>query len=215
MFRAYGPQRWWPGETEFEVAVGALLTQNTSWKNVERAIGNLRAEGMLNFAALAAAPQGELERLIRPAGTFRVKARRLRNLLDWMARECRGMLARLRRRPWTEVRTSLLGVNGIGPETADSILLYALGKPVFVIDAYTRRVLSRHGFVNAEEGYSDVQRIFQDHLPPDAARFNEYHALIVRLAKEHCRARPICDGCPLDGLWKVSPAPRPVLEKKK
>lgn len=192
-----------------------MLTQNTSWRNVERAIGNLRAEGRLSYPALSGTSRPELERLIRPAGTFRVKAERLRHLLDWMARECGGELSRLRERPWNEVRASLLEVHGVGPETADSILLYALGQPVFVIDAYARRVLSRHGLLVAAASYAEAQRLFHDHVTPEAARYNEYHALIVRLGKEHCRARAFCDGCPLDALWPASPAPRPVQEKKK
>ncbi len=206
----YGPQDWWPGETDFEVAVGAILTQNTAWSNVEKAIGNLSRAGRLTWSALAETPQEELERLIRPAGYFRVKARRLRNFLEWMGRECAGDLSRLRGRPWAEVRDSLLEVNGIGPETADSILLYALDQPSFVVDAYTRRIFSRHGWVDGEIRYGDLRALFQDRLPADAAMYNEYHGLLVKLAKEHCRARPSCDGCPLDGLWGASPAQRPT-----
>ncbi len=211
---AFGPQRWWPGESDFEVAIGAVLTQNTAWTNVERAIANLRAAGCLGFRELRSLPHAQLERLIRPAGMYRVKAGRLRNLLDWMERECGGDLARLRSRPWPELRESLLHVHGVGPETADSILLYALGMPVFVVDAYTRRILGRHGFVAPEAGYSEIQQRFHRELRPDPPVYNEYHALLVRLAKVHCRTLPRCDGCPLDRLWSVSPARRPVPAAK-
>lgn len=213
LFAAWGRQFWWPGETPLEIAVGAVLTQNTNWRNAARAIRNVRDAGAWDFAALCAASTEDLERWFRPAGTHRVKARRVRHLLDWLERECQGEWARLAERSLPDLRASLLGVHGIGPETADAILLYAVGLPVFVIDAYTRRVLSRHGWIAPDAGYAEAQAWFSRQLSHDAAQFNEYHALLVLLGKEHCRTRPKCDGCPLDSMWLVSPAVRPVQQE--
>jgi endonuclease III related protein len=180
----YGPQHWWPGETPFEVCVGAILTQNTNWQNVERAIANLRRAGKLSFARLYHTPMAELKELIRPAGFFNVKAKRLRNFLEFLQGACHGRLEELAKKPWPVARAELLAVNGIGNETADSILLYALSKPVFVIDAYTKRMLLRHGFRNEAESYAGMQELFMTHIPPDVAVYNEYHALIVQLGKD-------------------------------
>lgn len=202
LLERFGPQGWWPGDTPLEVAVGAVLTQNAAWTNVARAIENLKEAGLLDGRAalgrLLALPADRLEYLIRPSGYYRLKARRLRSLLEFLA--ARGGLEGLARVETAALREALLGVRGVGPETADSLLLYALGRPVFVIDAYTRRMLLRHGLAAEEDGYAELQALFMDNLAADARLFNEYHALIVRLAKEHCRARPRCQGCPLEGL---------------
>jgi len=184
LLKTYGPQDWWPAETPFEVMVGAILVQNTNWTNVERAITALKARKLLDLGRLRALSDSELADLIRPAGYFRVKARRLRNLLDFLASACGGNIRRMADFPVEVLRQQLLSVNGIGPETADSILLYALDKPVFVVDAYTRRLLNRHGFPEAASDYQKIQSLFTTHLAPDARLFNEYHALIVRLGKD-------------------------------
>lgn len=193
----YGPQAWWPGQTPFEVMVGAVLVQNTNWRNVERAIENLREEGLLTPTALFNVPTAELEELIRPAGYFRVKAKRLRNLLAWLHERYDGSLERMFQSGLDTLREELLAVSGIGPETADSILLYAGGLPTFVVDAYAHRVLARHGWIDGEADYYRIQELFFESLPTDAVMFNEYHALLVRVGKEHCRPTPVCEGCPL------------------
>jgi len=198
LLAAFGPQRWWPAETPFEVMVGAILTQNTNWRNVERAIANLRAARALTPAAMLRLAPEALAELIRPAGYFRVKAARLGHLLAHLRGRHRGSVARMLRAPLPALREELLGINGIGPETADSILLYAAGLPSFVVDAYTKRVFSRHGLVRADASYTEVQALFTSALPADAPLFNEYHALIVRVGKDCCRPRePRCDACPL------------------
>ena len=193
----YGPQGWWPARTPFEVAVGAVLTQHTAWTGAARAIANLRAARRLEPRRLAALPAPALGRLIRPAGTWRLKARRLLALTSFMLKRAGGRPERLRRAPLELLRGELLAVPGIGPETADAILLYAMDRPVFVADAYTRRVLSRHRIVPGDGDYETLRRFLEMHLPGDPALFNELHALLVAVAKSHCRARPHCDGCPL------------------
>jgi len=202
LFAAFGPQRWWPGRTPFEVAVGAILTQNTSWSNVVRAIQNLRSSGCLTFKAMKKIPEKKLAALIRPAGYFNIKARRLKNFIAFLERSYRGDLKRMKRRGLSALRNELLGVNGIGRETADSILLYALGKSIFVVDSYTKRMLSRHVRKDARElDYDVVRGWFTQALPPDPALYNEYHALIVRLGKDHCKkTRPKCSSCPLEAM---------------
>jgi endonuclease-3 related protein len=195
--RRYGPQGWWPARSRAEVVIGAILTQNAAWRNVERAIARLRAAGALDLAALRALPPARLAALVRPSGTFRVKAARLRVFARHVARRHGGRLERLLGLPLPVLRAELGRVPGIGPETADAIALYAAGRPVFVVDAYTRRILARHRLVAPDADYATVQRLFMAHLPHDPALFNEYHALLVRVAKEHCRARPLCLGCPL------------------
>ncbi|HPQ81653.1 MAG TPA: endonuclease III domain-containing protein, partial [bacterium] len=187
MLSRFGPRNWWPGETPFEVMVGAILTQNTNWKNVERAIANLKAQSLLDPQKLLALHPATLAKLIRPAGYYRVKANRLRSFLRYFVEGYGGSVKRMTERPAEVLREELLAVNGIGPETADSILLYALAKPVFVIDAYTKRILSRHGLCAEDDGYEDLQAIFTDRLPSDVPLFNEYHALIVETGKEYCR----------------------------
>jgi len=193
----HGPQDWWPARSRFEVAVGAVLTQHTAWTGVERAIGNLRAARSLGPRPLARLALPRLGRLIRPAGTWRLKARRLRALAVFLLSRAGGRVERLRGAPLETLRAQLLAVPGIGPETADAILLYALDRPVFVADAYTRRVLSRHRIVPADIGYEALRGFLEAHLPGDPALFNEFHALLVAVAKSQCRARPRCEGCPL------------------
>jgi len=199
MLTALGPSGWWPGDTPFEVAVGAVLTQNTNWKNVEKAMTNLRAAGALEARAMDALSPGRLAELVRPSGSFNVKAARLRSLLDLLRDEADYDITALAGRGLDALRPLLLSVRGIGPETADSILLYALGEPTFVVDAYTRRILGRHALIPEDAHYDEVREFFMDALPVEAALFNEYHALLVRVAKDFCRkAAPRCAGCPLE-----------------
>ena len=192
-----GPQGWWPGESPFEVMVGAVLVQNTAWKNVERAIANLRDEGALEPHALYALPPAELEELIRPAGYFRVKAKRLRNLVGYVVETYDGSLAAMRRVDASLMREELLSVNGVGPETADSILLYALDKPVMVVDAYTHRIWARHGWVDYDIDYHGLQEELSRGLPDEAPLFNELHASIVHVGHRWCKRVPKCETCPL------------------
>ena len=195
--RAYGPQDWWPADTPFEVMVGAVLTQNTAWINVERAIANLKAQHCLTPDGILVLPPGQLAGHIRPSGYFNVKARRLRNLCQWVIDS--GGLRAIRRRKTAALRAELLEVNGVGPETADDILLYAFDRPVFVIDAYTRRLLRRLEWADGDEDYETLRAAFEIELPPDATLFNEYHALIVRHAKETCTERRGCRHCGVEG----------------
>lgn len=201
MLDKLGPSNWWPGDTPFEVAVGAILTQNTNWQNVDKAISNLKLSNALEARAMYALPLDELQQLIRPAGYFRVKAVRLRNFLDFLKIEADFDISSLSGRDLPEMRGRLLGVNGIGPETADSILLYALGYPTFVVDAYTARIYSRHGLVPEDVDYSELQGLFMDSLDRDSNLFNEYHALIVRVGKDWCKKKQgLCETCPLSGF---------------
>jgi endonuclease-3 related protein len=200
LFNALGPQHWWPGESPFEVMVGAVLVQNTSWKNVERAIANLRDAGVLEPNALSALAPAELEILIQPAGYFRVKAKRLRNLLRLVVERYDGSLEAMRGVDAGQLREELLAVNGVGPETADSILLYALDKPAMVVDAYTHRIWARHEWIDYDTDYHQLQETVASGLPDDAAVFNELHALIVRVGKQWCKRVPECDKCPLQEL---------------
>ncbi len=177
--------------------MGAILTQNTAWANVERALNRLKARKVLSAGRLSALSEAELARLIRPAGTYRVKARRLKAFVEFLWTRFGGRFHRLKTAPLEELRSELLSVPGIGPETADSILLYAAGRPIFVVDAYTRRVLARHRLVPPEIGYEPLRALFERHLPSDPALFNEYHALLVTVGKRYCRKRPLCDSCPL------------------
>jgi endonuclease-3 related protein len=200
LLKRFGHAGWWPGETPFEVCIGAILTQNTSWTNVEKALGELRRRGLLSTSRLRALPVSRLARLIRSSGYYNVKARRVRAFLDFLQREYAGRVERMAEDEPGELRGKLLGVEGIGPETADSIVLYAAGHPIFVVDAYTRRVFARLGHVKGDEPYDTVQRFFMERLPPNAPLFNDFHAQIVRLGKDVCRPRPRCDGCPLEAL---------------
>jgi endonuclease III related protein len=199
LFDTFGPQRWWPADTPFEVMVGAILTQNTGWTNVERAIDALKAAGLLQPEALIAASPDLLEQAIRPAGYYRQKAVRLRSLADWFQAEWAGDIAALAAEPTLKLRRMLLDLNGVGPETADSILLYAAGKPIFVIDAYTIRIVSRVG-LSATTDYPALQQLFQRNLPLDIDLYQEYHALLVALGKDYCRPRierSRCSACPV------------------
>jgi endonuclease III related protein len=201
-----GPMHWWPARTPFEVIVGAILTQNTSWSNVERAIANLRRERLLNFAALERVPIPRLEQLVRSSGYFRQKARKLKAFVAFARHNFDGSLARMFRTPTAELRRRLLEVHGIGPETADSILLYAGGHAVFVVDAYTHRMLGRHGVTAggraaaSARDYESVRGLLENRLPRDARLYNEFHALIVNAGKNWCHKRaPRCSECPLHG----------------
>lgn len=198
MLDALGPSKWWPGQTPIEIALGAILTQNTNWSNVEKAMANLRDRDLLDARALAALPEAELAELIRPSGSYRVKAKRVRNFLAFLDDRADLDLERLKAQDTASLREDLLGVSGIGPETADSILLYALDHPSFVVDAYTRRILNRHMLVPEDIGYAELRAFFMDVLPPDTRLFNEFHALVVRTAKTWCaKKRGHCDDCPL------------------
>lgn len=198
MLDALGPSRWWPGDTPFEIAVGAILTQNTNWGNVEKAIAALKARDLLTAPAMYALDTAELAELIRPAGYYNVKAVRLRNFLDFLKDEAEFEIGSLKVHALDELRARLLAISGIGPETADSILLYALDMPTFVVDAYTHRMMRRHGLVHDDVDYHELQALFVDALPEDVALYNEYHALIVRTGKEWCRKKAgLCEACPL------------------
>ena len=200
MFVRFGPRHWWPADTPLEVMVGAVLTQNTAWTNVEKAIENIRAAGALTLEALANISVETLAEWIRPSGYYNLKAKRLKALILFLHDTYGGDLKKMAQTPIPLLRKHLLNVHGIGEETADSILLYALDKPVFVVDAYTRRILSRHRMIEPKATYGEIQRLFMEHLPEDAALFNEYHALIVETGKTFCRKTPRCAGCPLAGL---------------
>jgi endonuclease-3 related protein len=200
LYRAFGPQHWWPGDSPFEIAIGAILTQNTNWANVEKAIGNLKKKMVLNSTSIYKMKIERLASLIRPAGYFNIKAGRLKSFINFLMSEYHGSMKRMRSEEMHTLRTKLLNVHGIGPETADSILLYALNKPVFVTDAYTRRVLSRHNIIKHDAGYDHIQNLFQSTMEKDAVLFNEYHALFVKLGKTYCRKKPLCQGCPLKGI---------------
>jgi len=197
---AHGPQGWWPGRTPFEVCLGAILTQNTSWTNVVKALAELRARGLLSYRALRRLPVTRLAPLIRSSGYFNLKARRIGAFVRFLDREYGGRVAGMRRETPSALRAKLLSVPGIGPETADSIGLYAVGLPLFVVDAYTRRTFTRLGILSGRESYDGVQALFMNCLPCDVRLYNDYHAQIVRLAKEACRTRPLCERCPLETL---------------
>ena len=198
LYSLFGPQGWWPGQSRFEIIAGAILTQNTAWPNVEKAIKNLKAALTLSDPLSVHSLSGKkLARLIRPAGYYNVKSRRLKNFTRFLIRKYDGSLQRMARTPIGRLRNELLAINGIGPETCDSILLYAFGRPVFVVDAYTKRIFSRHGLFPSDSAYESIQKIFTDNLPSDEKIFNEYHALIVRLGKDYCKTKPRGAGCPL------------------
>jgi endonuclease-3 related protein len=208
---AYGPQHWWPAEAPFEVMVGAILTQSAAWRNVEKAIANLKSAKALSPQALRRLSLSELSVLIHPCIYYNVKARKLKALADFLGEYCQDDLSKLFANSTDQLRQQLLSVWGIGEETADSILLYAANKPVFVIDAYTRRIINRIGLAPDSSSYTAYQSLFMDNLPPDVALFNEYHALLVRLGKDVCHNRPLCPQCCLrnichylDGSSKVS-----------
>jgi endonuclease-3 related protein len=227
----YGPQNWWPARSRFEVIVGAYLTQNTNWSNVETAMANLRRARRLSVSAMRGTPPAELETLVRPSGYFRQKARNLKIFIAFLDRQYSGSLTRMFAEPTAKLRAELLELNGVGPETADSILLYAGNHPVFVVDAYTRRVLLRHGIINEKTGYEEIREMIEQAISSSEAgslvvknaisdprhpvsrmsssvrselaqHYNELHALIVRVGNHYCRAKPSCEGCPLQSFLK-------------
>jgi len=197
LLRRFGPQSWWPGRSGFEIAAGAILTQHTAWTNAARAIAALDARRLLNAERLAALGVEDLAQVIRSAGTYRLKARRLHDFTAWLLARFGGRWERLRREPLAPLRRDLLGVPGLGPETVDAILLYAAGRPAFVADAYTRRLLERHRLVSHGVSYEAARAFAEAHLPSDPALFNELHALVVAVGKSHCRTVPRCETCPL------------------
>jgi endonuclease-3 related protein len=192
--RCYGPQHWWPAETPFEMMTGAILTQSAAWSNVEKAVANLKSAGALSPAAFRSLDVAELAALIRPSGYYNAKAKKLKAMAEWLKTHDDDPTTLKTTAP-NELRQELLGVHGIGPETADSILLYALEMPFFVVDAYTRRLFSRLGIAPCRDRYDDWHQLFTTALPPDPALYNEFHALIVNHAKTFCRVRPRCSEC--------------------
>jgi endonuclease III related protein len=197
MFDALGPQRWWPGETPFEIIIGAILTQNTNWSNVEKAIKNLKKAGILSPEGIHKLDVTELAELIRPSGFFNIKAKRIKTFIEWLFSNYEGKLAKMFAHDVHTLRDELLAVKGIGPETADSILLYAGNFPTFVVDAYTYRILSRHRFIPEESSYEEMKSFFEENLPKDVQLFNEYHALLVNIGKMFCKPKKVCEQCPL------------------
>ena len=203
LFDHYGPQHWWPADTPFEVLVGAVLTQNTSWGNVGKALVCLRERGLLEYETFSQLAPEEIAPLIRSSGYYNLKAQRLRNLINLVEEEYGGNFALFRKGELHPLREQLLTVRGIGPETADAILLYVCKKLSFVVDTYTHRVFSRHGMVDEESDYHSIQEQFVNNLPEDTELYGEYHALVVRVAKDFCKKKaPRCEGCPLDGLHR-------------
>jgi endonuclease-3 related protein len=196
----FGPRHWWPAETPFEVIIGAILTQNTAWSNVEKAIDRLKKAQALTPDGLRRLPSAEFLEAIRPSGYYNIKAARVKAFLDMLSTRYGNDLERFLSLPTDTLRKELLAVPGIGPETADSILLYAAGRPVFVIDAYTVRIMARHGYLAEGTTYGEAQDFFMRHLPRDVPLFNEYHALLVAVGKQYCRPAPRCRGCPLESL---------------
>ena len=195
LMASYGPQHWWPAQEPFEVIVGAILTQSAAWNNVEKAIANLKSAGVLTVQAIGGLPLDRLARLVYPSGYYNAKTKKLKAFCQWLGQNFDNDLDRLFSGEVDHLRRQLLSVHGIGEETADSIILYAAGKPVFVIDAYTRRIMSRLGLTPDNNSYQAWQNLFMHHLSADARLFNEYHALLVRLGKEVCRRRPLCERC--------------------
>jgi len=200
LYKVYGPRHWWPAESAFEVAVGAILTQNTNWQNVEKAISNLKRQNLLDPAKLKAVTLKRLAAAIRPSGYFNLKAKRLKSFVNYLLKDYDGNINQMRKKTTLRLRQELLLINGIGPETADSILLYAVGKPIFVIDAYTKRILDCLGLSGPGSCYSDMQLLFMSKLPKSVKLYNEFHALIVAHGKHACRPKPRCASCTLRSL---------------
>ncbi|HHT9115574.1 MAG: endonuclease III domain-containing protein [Planctomycetes bacterium] len=200
MFEALGPRQWWPGETPFEVVIGAILTQNTNWSNVEKAIKNLKTAGKLSPEGIYELSVTELAKLIKPSGFFNVKAKRVKTFINWLFSRYEGNLSKMFARDLQSLRSELLSVKGIGPETADSILLYAGNMPTFVVDAYTHRIFSRHELIPEESTYDDMKSFFEENLPKDVQLFNEYHALLVNIGKMFCKPKKVCEPCPLKDI---------------
>jgi endonuclease-3 related protein len=197
MLSHFGYQNWWPAEDPFEVMVGAILTQNTNWVNVEKAIANLKTFDLLSPEKLYRIEPSELARLIRPAGYFNIKAKRLKEFIRWFVERFDGKIERLKSLNPLQLREELLGIRGIGKETADSIMLYGLQIPTFVVDLYTHRIFSRHGLLPEEADYDQIKEFFEESLPKDLRLYNDYHAQIVKTAKTYCKRKPLCKGCPL------------------
>ncbi len=200
LFDRFGPQHWWPGQSQFEIIIGAILTQNTNWANVEKAIANLKSAGCLTPEKLYHLDLAQLAELIRPAGYYKLKARRLKNFLNRLFEDYAGQLTNLEELNTDQLRAELLAVKGVGRETADSILLYAFDREIFVVDAYTARVAARHHLIEPGADYEEIRELFQSNLPPDTKLFNEYHALLVRVGKEFCKPKAQCPNCPLEQL---------------
>lgn len=198
LYQAFGPQHWWPADTPSEVIIGAILTQNTSWKNVRQSIQVLRQHGLLNFEALSDLPVSELASMIRSSGYYNQKARKLKAFCEYLRAQWQGDLSTLLSREMDDLRRDLLQVHGIGPETADCIVLYAAYHPSFVVDAYTHRIFHRHGWIGEEVDYHSLRDYFMQALEPDVTFFQEYHALLVRTGHLHCRRKPNCLSCPLN-----------------
>ena len=202
LYKCFGPQHWWPAQTSFEVIIGAILTQNTAWTNVEKAIDNLKKKNLLNPHALKKVSLKRLAGLIRSAGYYNQKAKKIKNFIQFLFDNYQGSPRRMFLKDFLILRSQLLEINGVGLETADSILLYAGNKPIFVVDAYTRRILSRHNLIKSDTSYTEIQNFFMNNLKNEVKLFNQYHALIVRLGKEICKSNPNCRACPLRGIGK-------------
>lgn len=201
LYKKFGPRHWWPGDTRLEIIIGAILTQNTAWSNVRKAIVNLKKGRLLKIKALSEVPEKRLAKLIKPAGYYNIKSRRIKIFLNFLNASYGGSIGRMFRRETSILREELLNIKGIGPETADSILLYAGKKPVFVVDAYTKRIFSRHRFMREDTDYTEAQGFFLKNLPADVKLFNEFHALIVELGKSLCKSKkPLCSGCPIQRI---------------
>ena len=200
LLKTFGTRNWWPADTAEEVIFGAILAQSTSWRNAKQAIDALKSSKKLTFKAISKTPSEELANLIRPARFLNQKSKALKNFAEYFRSSYGFSINKMKRRDTEELRDELLSLYRIGPETADSILLYAFEKPVFVIDVYTKRIFSRHGFMNEEDSYTDFQRFFMDNLSRDTALYNEYHALIVHLGNQLCKPKPLCSGCPLKNM---------------
>ena len=198
LYKYFGPQHWWPGDTAFEICVGAILTQNTNWRNVEKAIKNLKDRGVLSVEGILSLSEEELARLIKPSGFYKQKAKRLMEFTKWL--KSVGGLEALQEYSTDRLREELLKIKGIGFETADSILLYALNRPIFVVDSYTYRILLRHNLIEEDADYHQIQSLFMDNLSWDVELFKEYHALLVMTGKNFCKREPLCRGCPLEGV---------------
>jgi endonuclease III related protein len=207
LYKVYGPQHWWPAEERLEMIIGQILTQSAAWTNVEKALTNLKEADALSFKALRDLPQEEVAGLVFPSGYFNVKARKLKAMAEWLGQKYKDDLDKLFSQDINKLRGKLLDVYGIGEESADSIILYAGFKPIFVIDAYTRRIFGRLGMVPVPKAYKDFQKLFMENLPPDVALFNEYHALLVRLGNEICRKKPLCPKCCLKTVCSEAKKP--------
>jgi endonuclease-3 related protein len=200
LYKAIGPRKWWPGDSPFEVIIGAILTQNTSWKNVERTIRALKEKNLLDPLGIYSLEEELLAKTIKSAGFFNIKAKRIKNFIGFLFKNYQGSIEKMFSENTVPLREKLLKINGIGPETADSILLYAGEKPIFVVDAYTKRILTRHNLISKSAGYSEIQELFMENLIKDVSMFNEYHALFVYIGKHFCKRIPNCQNCPLKGF---------------